>query len=161
MKYKVNYTASCRWYFHIEKVTFPLFLGEHIKLMFSIVSAKMQLQGCDVNELIKFLSNQMNGTEVCDRTGNQCVVPIFRYEIISYLLILIAIIRTFTLFYTTASTYSFRLNNSWVIEMIPSRNCPRNFNFKLICKILRMSICREWGFGITHLFENLICVSEI
>ncbi|VDK74518.1 unnamed protein product [Litomosoides sigmodontis] len=53
MKFKVNYTASCRWYFHTEK-------------------------GCDVSELIKFLSNQMNGTKVCDRTGNQCAVPIFR-----------------------------------------------------------------------------------
>uniref|UniRef100_A0A1I8EQ10 Uncharacterized protein n=1 Tax=Wuchereria bancrofti TaxID=6293 RepID=A0A1I8EQ10_WUCBA len=51
MKYKVNYTSSCRWHFHTEK-------------------------GCDVNNLVKFLSNQMNGTEVCDQTGDQCVVPI-------------------------------------------------------------------------------------
>ncbi|CAG9531994.1 unnamed protein product [Cercopithifilaria johnstoni] len=53
LKYKVNYTTSCRWHFHSEK-------------------------GCDVNDLIKFLSNQMNSTEICDQTGNQCVVPIFR-----------------------------------------------------------------------------------
>nr|CDP95248.1 Bm9723, isoform a [Brugia malayi] len=49
MKYKVNYTASCRWHFHTEK-------------------------GCDVNNLVEFLSNQMNGTEVCDQTGDQDMV---------------------------------------------------------------------------------------
>ncbi|VDM07592.1 unnamed protein product [Wuchereria bancrofti] len=36
----------------------------------------MKYKGCDVNNLVKFLSNQMNGTEVCDQTGDQCVVPI-------------------------------------------------------------------------------------
>ncbi|KAL4002785.1 hypothetical protein ACH3XW_4890 [Acanthocheilonema viteae] len=53
MKYKVNYTTSCRWHFRIEK-------------------------DCDVNDLIKFFSNQMNSTEICDQTGNHCIVPIFR-----------------------------------------------------------------------------------
>ncbi|VDO40069.1 unnamed protein product [Onchocerca flexuosa] len=53
MKYKVNYKANCRWHFNVEK-------------------------GCDVDDLIKFLSNQMNGTEVCDQTGHQCVVPILK-----------------------------------------------------------------------------------
>uniref|UniRef100_A0A0R3RIM0 Lipocalin-5 1 n=1 Tax=Elaeophora elaphi TaxID=1147741 RepID=A0A0R3RIM0_9BILA len=53
VKYKVNYTTSCLWHFNTEK-------------------------GCDVNDLVRFLSNQINGTEVCDQTGNQCIVPILR-----------------------------------------------------------------------------------
>ncbi|EFO25054.2 hypothetical protein LOAG_03435 [Loa loa] len=53
MNYKINYTASCRWHFSVEK-------------------------GCNVSDLIKFLSNQMSGTEVCDQTGGRCVVPILR-----------------------------------------------------------------------------------
>ncbi|VDK68356.1 unnamed protein product [Onchocerca ochengi] len=53
IKYKVNYKASCRWHFNVEK-------------------------GCDVDDLTKFLSNQMGGTEVCGQTGHQCIVPILK-----------------------------------------------------------------------------------
>uniref|UniRef100_A0A915Q895 Uncharacterized protein n=1 Tax=Setaria digitata TaxID=48799 RepID=A0A915Q895_9BILA len=53
MKYKVNYTATCRWHFHLDK-------------------------GCHVDDMIKFLSNQISGTEVCDKTGDYCEVPILR-----------------------------------------------------------------------------------
>ncbi|KAM3723234.1 Adenosylcobalamin-dependent ribonucleoside-triphosphate reductase [Dirofilaria immitis] len=53
IKYKVNYAVNCRWHFHAEK-------------------------GCNVDDLVKFFSNQINSTEVCDRNGDQCVASILK-----------------------------------------------------------------------------------
>ncbi|VDN02048.1 unnamed protein product [Thelazia callipaeda] len=51
--FQINYTASCRWHFDM-------------------------LEGCNTNNLVKFLFHQINSTAVCDRSGAECVIPILR-----------------------------------------------------------------------------------
>ncbi|OZC09524.1 hypothetical protein X798_03481 [Onchocerca flexuosa] len=63
-----------------KETTYGYVYGDEIRTngQLSLLRPGISRTGCDVDDLIKFLSNQMNGTEVCDQTGHQCVVPILK-----------------------------------------------------------------------------------